>query len=335
MDTLLPNCHVFMFDGKSNFETWYQEMKNSFKAIGLCSTIDEEFEKPPEGTTLTDDIATKLEKKRHLDYKARYYLAIKVELHVSKKYLDAKSSKEAWTILVKSYRRAAAIKKEKLQEFRSQFEVARMKPTESVKEFIARITEIVNDLRTNGEVLEEVKIIEKILQSLSLNFNTKKVTLEAIKDLSTLRFDDLEGELVTYERSLNQHKDETLDDAPLEKDDQSKEKEGTPIMTEINQEGQNSKIDEKRREGTCKFCCDRDFIESEEKSNNVQIDLPRISAIVKNEDLVARYARPKEIGVLQEKLFDGIEDEPSNEKSKTIHQEKVFDNLPKIKAEIT
>ncbi|XP_070042945.1 uncharacterized mitochondrial protein AtMg00810-like [Nicotiana tomentosiformis] len=66
-------------------------------------------------------------------------------------------------------------------------------------------------------------------------------------------------------------------------------------MVEINQEGQNSKIEEKRREGTCKFCCDRDSIESEEKSNNVQIDLPRISAIVKKDDLVARDAHPKEI----------------------------------------
>ncbi|OIT01842.1 hypothetical protein A4A49_63396, partial [Nicotiana attenuata] len=117
-----------------------------------------------------------------------------------------------------SYRKIAGIKKEKLQEFRSQFELARMKPTESVKEFIARINEIVNGLRTNGEVLEEVKIIEKILQSLSLKFNNKKVILEATKDLNTLILDDLIGELVTYERSLNQQKDETLEEASQEKD---------------------------------------------------------------------------------------------------------------------
>ncbi|OIS96846.1 hypothetical protein A4A49_60737, partial [Nicotiana attenuata] len=126
-----------------------------------------------------------------------------------------------------SYRRAADIKKEKLQEFRSQFELARMKPTESVKEFIARITEKVNGLRTNGEVLEEVKIVEKMLQSLSLKFNNKKVILEATKDLTTLRLDNLEGKLVTYERSLNQQKDETMEDASQEKDDQPKEKEDT------------------------------------------------------------------------------------------------------------
>jgi len=50
--------------------------------------------------------------------------------------------------------------------------------------------------------------------------------------------------------------------------------------------------------------------------------------------LGSRDARQKAIGVLQKKLFDGIEDEPSSEKSKMIHQEKIYDNLPKIEAEI-
>ncbi|XP_070036344.1 uncharacterized protein [Nicotiana tomentosiformis] len=85
-----------------------------------------------------------LEKNRHLDYKARYYLAIKIELHVSKKVLHEKSSKETWTILVKSYQRVADTKTEKLQEFKSQFELAYMRLTESVKECFTRIEDIVN-----------------------------------------------------------------------------------------------------------------------------------------------------------------------------------------------
>ncbi|OIT08537.1 hypothetical protein A4A49_62884, partial [Nicotiana attenuata] len=112
-----------------------------------------------------------------------------------------------------SYRRDADIKKKKLQEFRCQFELAYMRPTESVKECFTRIKEIVNGVMTYEEVLEEVKVIEKILQSLSLKFHNKKVILEATKDLSRLRLDDLKGELMTYEISLNQQKDETLEEA--------------------------------------------------------------------------------------------------------------------------
>ncbi|XP_009778695.1 uncharacterized protein [Nicotiana sylvestris] len=148
---------VLATSGYFNPSNWYQSlreilsepMKIFFKDIGLWYIIDEGFEEPLEGTTLTGDAAMQLEKKIHLDYKARYYLAIKVDLYISKKYLYAKSSKKAWTILVKSYRKVADIKKEKLQEFRSQFELAHMGPTESVKEFFTRIEEIVNGLRIN------------------------------------------------------------------------------------------------------------------------------------------------------------------------------------------
>uniref|UniRef100_A0A1S4CJQ2 Uncharacterized protein n=1 Tax=Nicotiana tabacum TaxID=4097 RepID=A0A1S4CJQ2_TOBAC len=269
------------------------EVKNFFKAIVLWSTIDKGFDEPPECTTLTGDAVTQLEKNRHLDYEARYYLAIKVELHVSKKYLHAKSSKEAWTILVKSYRKVTNIKKEKLQKFKSQFELARMRPTESIKESFTRIEEIANSLRTNGEILEEVKLIEKILQSLRLKFSNKKIIIEATKNLSTLELDDLEGELVTYKRSLNQENDATLEDVSQEKVDQPKEKE------DIKSGGDKSiwlkfrNIREKR-EGTCNFCCDRDYIECKGKSNNIQIDLSKIHAIDKKDDLVAKDVRPKE-----------------------------------------
>lgn len=38
-----------------------------------------------------------------------------------------------------------------------------MKPTETVKEFLGRITDIVNAMEPNGEKLEEGKIVKKIL----------------------------------------------------------------------------------------------------------------------------------------------------------------------------
>lgn len=84
-----------------------------------------------------------------------------------------------------------------------------MKSTESVKEYFARIVE---GLRTNGEILEEVKIVKKILESLSLKFHTKKTIIESTQDLNFVRLDDLEDELVTYEMSLNQKGVEILEE---------------------------------------------------------------------------------------------------------------------------
>ncbi|XP_019227492.1 PREDICTED: uncharacterized protein LOC109208796 [Nicotiana attenuata] len=48
-------------------------------------------------------------------------------------------------------------------------------------------------MRINGEALDEVKVVEKILRSLSIKFHTKKLLLEATKDLNTFTLDDLEG----------------------------------------------------------------------------------------------------------------------------------------------
>ncbi|XP_060182192.1 uncharacterized protein LOC132611845 [Lycium barbarum] len=94
-------------------------------------------------------------------------------------------------------------------------------------------------MTTNGEALDQVKVAEKILWSLSIKFHTKKTVLEAIKDLRTLTLDDLEGELVTYEMSLNQQTTQTVDEALQEKVNQPKEKEEKSNLVETNQRGHN------------------------------------------------------------------------------------------------
>ncbi|KAL3498468.1 hypothetical protein ACH5RR_041200 [Cinchona calisaya] len=96
-------------------------------------------------------------------------------------------------------------------------------------------------MRTNGEIVEEVKIIEKILRSLSTKFHTKKTVLDANKDLNTLKLDVLEGELVTYEMSLSQQTADIVEEALQFKVDQPKQKEENVNFDEANQRGQNFK----------------------------------------------------------------------------------------------
>ncbi|KAL3508855.1 hypothetical protein ACH5RR_028256 [Cinchona calisaya] len=133
----------------------------------------------------------------------------------------------------------ANVRKIKLQEFRSQYEFAQMKSTEPVKDFIDRISDLANDMRINSEVLEKVKVVEKILRSLSTKFHTKKTVLEATKDLNTLKLDVLEGELITYEMPLNQQTADTVVEALQVKVDQPKQKEETVNLDKANERGQN------------------------------------------------------------------------------------------------
>ena len=107
-----------------------------------------------------------------------------------------------------------------------------------VKNFIGTIKEIVNDMESNGENLEEVRVVEKVLRSLTAKFHTKKTVLEATKDLDNLSLAELEGELLTYEMSLNQQPSDTVEEVLQAKVDHPKEKEEVNRM-DTNQRGQN------------------------------------------------------------------------------------------------
>lgn len=51
---------------------------------------------------------------------------------------------------------------------------------------------------------KKLKLLKKILQPLCIKFHTKTIVLRANMDLNTSRLGNLEGELVTYNMSLNQ-----------------------------------------------------------------------------------------------------------------------------------
>ncbi|XP_013622810.1 PREDICTED: uncharacterized protein LOC106328827 [Brassica oleracea var. oleracea] len=65
----------------------------------------------------------------------------------------------------------ARVKRAQLQRLRKSFKTLEMKIGEKVSDYFARVMEVTNDMRNCGEILEDVKIVEKILRSLTENFN--------------------------------------------------------------------------------------------------------------------------------------------------------------------
>ena len=60
------------------------------------------------------------------------------------------------------------------------------KETEFVKDFNSRIVEIVNQIKSYGDTIQEKKLVEKILRSLPKKFDHVLVAIEESKDLSVL-----------------------------------------------------------------------------------------------------------------------------------------------------
>jgi transposase InsO family protein len=87
-----------------------------------------------------------------------------------------------------------------------------MKNKESVSYYISRVQMIVSQLRRNGEKLAENLVVEKVLRSLTDEFENIVCAIEESKDLSTLTIDELAGSLMAHEQR-RKRKQETLKEA--------------------------------------------------------------------------------------------------------------------------
>ena len=76
------------------------------------------------------------------------------------------------------------VKTSKLQILRRDFETLLMKDTYLVDSFYTHVIDMLNKIKSHGETIEDINVVEKVLRSLPPKFNTPVVTLEESKDLS-------------------------------------------------------------------------------------------------------------------------------------------------------
>jgi hypothetical protein len=81
-----------------------------------------------------------------------------------------------------------------------------MKEEENVVEHFHRVDEVVNSIRAVGEVLEDKPIVQKILRSLPMRYDSKISSIEDRFDLDTLTVDQLHIIFTTYEMRTGNEK---------------------------------------------------------------------------------------------------------------------------------
>jgi len=62
--------------------------------------------------------------------------------------------------------------------------------------------EIINKIQIHGDKIEDVKVIEKILRSMTSKFNYVVCSIEESKNLDQLSIDELQGSLLVREHKL-------------------------------------------------------------------------------------------------------------------------------------
>ena len=107
-----------------------------------------------------------------------------------------------WNILQTVHEGTKAIKINKLQQLTSKFESIRMSDDESFDEFYAKLNDIVNSAYKLGEVYDQLKIIRKILRSLTEDFRLKVTAITKSKNVDFIPIDKLVGSFQSYELDL-------------------------------------------------------------------------------------------------------------------------------------
>eukprot|EP00253_Pinus_taeda_P035728 PITA_35728 len=113
--------------------------------------------------------------------------------------MNCNSAKEVWDKLISLYNGDSKVKKAKLQTHRRKFESLKMDDEEDIASYFLQVAEVVNSLKGLEENIEESTIVQKVLRSLLDRFDSKVSGIEEMKDLDTLKTDELHGILIDYE----------------------------------------------------------------------------------------------------------------------------------------
>ncbi|KAK2383975.1 hypothetical protein QL285_071375 [Trifolium repens] len=228
MSTKLP-----VFDGK-NWHRWMKQMIVLFGAQDVLELVTEGYVPVAADATDAQKLAQKDTKKK--DQRALFYIHQCVDENVFEKIADSETAKAAWDTLVRCYGGDASVKKVKLQSLRKQYENLNMKNNEKVPKYISRVIVITNEMKACGETLSEQVIIEKVLRSLTPQFDYIVVAIEHSKDLSTMRVEELQSSLEAHELRMTERTSEREAEQALKasfvKKDQKQNKHGRAQMSE-------------------------------------------------------------------------------------------------------
>ena len=105
------------------------------------------------------------------------------------------TAKKVWDAIRARYVGAERVKEARLQTLMAKFDRLKMKDTETIDEFVGKLSEISSKSASLGEEIEEPKIVKKFLKCLPRKKYIHVVAaLEQVLDLKTTTFEDNESQ---------------------------------------------------------------------------------------------------------------------------------------------
>ena len=203
---------------KENYERWCIQFKALFGSQELWEVVSSGYVVPTaeQEAVYTADQRNTLKDLRKKDQKALYLLYQGLEDSTFEKVAEATTSKQVWDTLSTIYKGVDRVKKVRLQSLRADFETAHINEGESISDYHSRLILIVNQMRRNGERLDEVRVVEKILRSLTSKFEHVVTAIEESKDLEVMSAEELLGSLLVHEQRIQKNASPTTLEQALE-----------------------------------------------------------------------------------------------------------------------
>lgn len=189
-----------VFDG--HYDHWKEMMENLLRAKQLWNLIDPGIVEPAVGIAQSEAQRKTLAELRTKDLQVKHYLYQAIDRVNFEQILDRSSAKAIWDAMSQKYEGNARVKKSMLQKLRRDFEVLEMKNTETIPEYFSRVLAVANQMRSNGEDMTDLKIVEKILRTLAERYVFIVVSIEESKDVAKMSVDELQSTLLVHEQKF-------------------------------------------------------------------------------------------------------------------------------------
>jgi hypothetical protein len=188
------------FDG--HYDHWSMLMENFLRSKEYWGLIENGYVETESGIEQTEMQRKRIDELKLKDMKVKNYLFQAIDRTILETILVKDTSKQIWESMKKKYEGSARVKRSHLQALRREFETLEMKAGEGVSEYFSRVLTVANKMRTYGERMTDVTVVEKILRSLSEKFNYIVCSIEESKDIDQLSIDELQSSLIVHEQKF-------------------------------------------------------------------------------------------------------------------------------------
>ncbi|GMI94896.1 hypothetical protein HRI_003159000 [Hibiscus trionum] len=188
-----------VFDG-DNYQVWAVRMEAYMEALDIWEAVEEDYEIPalPNNPTMAQIKSQKEKKTKKSKAKACLFAAVSSTIFT--RIMTLKSAYEIWNYLKSEYEGDERIKGMRVLNLIREFELQKMKETESIKEYSDRLLDIANRIRLLGSTFKDSRIVEKILVTVPERFEASISALENTKDLTQITLAEILNALQAQEQ---------------------------------------------------------------------------------------------------------------------------------------